>query len=305
MSTGSIPERRHGMSSATVWRGVIRGIAQVYLQDSALTGVLFLMGLLIAGPMVGLAALLASAVGFGTAALLRVPAERLEQGLYGFNAVLVAIGAMVSFRPLWLALLAAVAGAVAATLLMRIADFFLRMPAYTAPFVFIYWLLEYLGGYWGWPSAPPDAVFGLDAGVLGVFSSAAEVFLVTGPLTGLFVLAGLAASRWTLAVGAFTTSLAAFCLVQVVPLFPQSEIDLGVYGFNAVLVVAGMLSTERGWRSCVLAACAVLLIQAGIEAVGLTPATFPFVLAMWCADLWRSRTMRRESHYNCATDPFE
>jgi urea transporter len=288
------PEHRNALGPE-VLRGLPRGVAQVYLQNNTLTGVLILAGLFISGPVAGMSALLGSAVGLATAALLRVPAERIGQGLYGFNAVLIALGAAGSFRPLWLTALAVVTGAVTATLLTRIAERFLRVPAYTAPFVFTYWLLEYLGKYWHWPLAPPPSpVLGLHASALGIFSSAAEVYLVTGLLPGLLILAGLAVSRWTLAVGAFAASLAAFGLVQVLPLFPHNEIGTGVYGFNAVLVVVGLLSTGRGWRACVLAVPAVLLLQAGIEAVELIPATFPFVLAMWCADLWRARPVREK-----------
>lgn len=286
MSTKTAPPKHRNALGPEALRGLLRGVAQVYLQNNTLTGVLFLVGLFISGPVAGMSALLGSAVGIATAALLRVPSERIGQGLYGFNAVLVALGAAGSFRPLWLTELVAVGGAVAATLLTHIAQYFLRVPAYTAPFVFTYWLLEYLHESRHWPSAPPPNRF---LG-LGIFASGAEVFLVTGLLPGLFILAGLAVSRWTLAVGAFAAALATYGIVQGVPLFPANEITTGVYGFNAVLVTVGMLSTGRGWRACVLAVPAVLLLQAGIEVVGLTPATFPFVLAMWCADLWCARS---------------
>ncbi|MFE9168935.1 urea transporter [Streptomyces kebangsaanensis] len=290
MSTKTLPPEHRNALGSEALRGLPRGVAQVYLQNNTLTGVLFLAGLFIFGPVAGMSALLGSAVGLATAALLRVPAERIGQGLYGFNAVLVALGAAGSFRPLWLTALVAVGGAVVATLLTHVAQYFLRVPAYTAPFVFTYWPLEYLHESRHWPSAPPPHSF---LG-LGIFASGAEVFLVTGLLPGLFILAGLAVSRWTLAVGAFAAALATYGIVQGLPLFPPNEITTGVYGFNAVLVTVGMLSTGRGWRSCVLAVPAVLLVQAGIEAVGLTPATFPFVLAMWCADLWRARSMHEE-----------
>ncbi|MFC5957291.1 urea transporter [Streptomyces pratens] len=286
MSTKTPPPEHRNALGREALRGIFRGVAQVYLQNNTLTGVLFLAGLFISGPVAGMCALLGSAVGASTAALLRVPAERIGQGLYGFNSVLIALGAAGSFRPLWLTALTAVGGAVIATLLTHVARYFLRVPAYTAPFVFTYWLLEYLGEFRHWPSAPPShPTLGL-----GVFASGAEVFLVTGLLPGLFVLAGLAVSRWTLAVRALAAALATYGIVQGIPLFPANEITTGVYGFNAVLVTVGMLSTGRGWRACVLAVPAVLLLQAGIEAVGLTPATFPFVLAMWCADLWRARS---------------
>ncbi|MBA8825157.1 urea transporter [Saccharopolyspora lacisalsi] len=271
-------------------RGILRGIAQVYLQDNVVTGLLFLVGLLVAGPVVGLAALLGSAVGLATALSVRAPVERVARGFYGFNSTLVAVGAVVSFRPLWLALVAAVVAAAVAALLTRVADFFLRVPPYTAPFVFTYWPLLHLGVFGDWSSAPSfGGPLDLDADVWGVFGSEAAVFLVSGLLPGLFILAGLAASRWRLVGGALAASVVGLLVVELVPLFPADEIATGAYGFNAALVAVGMLSTGRGWRSCLLAVPAALLIQAAVEAVGLVPATFPFVLVMWTADLWRAR----------------
>lgn len=77
--------------------------------------------------------------------------------------------------------------------------------------------------------------------------------------------------------------------LAVVELLPETPPDVssGLYGFNAALVVVGLLTTGRTWRSCLLAVPAVLLVQGGIEFLDLVPTTFPFVLAMWTADLRR------------------
>ncbi|MEU5850614.1 urea transporter [Saccharopolyspora shandongensis] len=286
-SKATEPEVRHG--ARHLLRAVPTGISQVYLQDSVPAGLLFVVALLLAGPQLGLAAVVGSVVGVLTAAALRIPHERIGQGLFGFNGTLVVLGAVGSFQPLGLALLVGTAGAVVATVLMRIADAFLTVPARTAPFVFTYWLTVYLGHRLDWAPAAattPSPVLGLHGDYLGLFTAEAEVFLVSGWLPGVVMLIGLALVRFRLAVGAFCGAAVSVLAVELLPITPP-DVSTGVYGFNAALVVVGLLSTGRGWRSCVLAVPAVLLLHGAIEAVGLVPTTFPFVLAMWTADLYR------------------
>ncbi|MER7013978.1 urea transporter [Saccharopolyspora sp. NPDC000359] len=282
---------RHG--ARQLLRAVPAGISQVYLQDGVPTGIVFLVALALVGPEFALAGLVGSAVGALTATALRVPRprERISQGLFGFNAALVVLGTVVSFQPFGPALLVGIAGAVVATVLARVADLLLAVPARTAPFVLTYWLIVYTGHHFDWVRAAPAAVspvLGLEADPLALFSAEAEVFLMSGWLPGLVVLIGLAIARFRLAVGAFCGAAVALAVVEALPFTPPG-VASGVYGFNAALVVVGLLTTGRTWRSCLLAVPAVLLLQGGIEAVGLVPTTAPFVLVMWTADLHRLR----------------
>ncbi|MDA3648215.1 urea transporter [Saccharopolyspora indica] len=283
------PPVRHG--ALELLRAVPTGVSQVYLQESVPAGIVFLVALALAGPEFALAGLAGSAVGVLTALALRVPRERISQGLFGFNATLVVLGTVASFQPLGTALLVGIAGAVVATALARVADFLLAVPARTAPFVLTYWLIVYIGHHFDWIRASPSPVspvLGLDGDPLALFSAEAEVFLMSGWLPGLVMLIGLALVRFRLAVGAFCGAAVALVAVELLPETPP-DVSSGVYGFNAALVVVGLLATGRTWRSCLLAVPAVLLIQGGIEALGLLPTTFPFVLAMWTADLRRLR----------------
>ncbi|MER5392850.1 urea transporter [Saccharopolyspora sp. NPDC002686] len=281
------PPVRHG--ALDLLRAVPTGVSQVYLQESVPAGIVFLVALALAGPEFALAGLVGSAVGMLTATALRVPRERISQGLFGFNSTLVVLGTVASFQPFGAALLVGIAGAVVATLLARVADLLLAVPARTAPFVFTYWLIVHTGHHFGWAeaaSSSPSPVLGLDGDYLSLFSSEAEVFLSNGWLPGLVMLIGLAIVQVRLAVGAFCGAAVALVAVELLPDTPLDVSD-GVYGFNAALVVVGLLTTGRTWRSCLIAVPAVVLLQGGIEFLGLVPTTFPFVLAMWTADLVR------------------
>ncbi|MGW1679804.1 urea transporter [Saccharopolyspora sp. NPDC002376] len=284
------PSVRHG--ALELLRAVPTGVSQVYLQESVPAGIVFLIALALAGPEFALAGLVGSAVGGLTATALRVPRERISQGLFGFNSTLVVLGTVASFQPLGMALLVGIAGAVVATVLARVADFLLAVPARTAPFVLTYWLIVYTGHHFGWTEAASGAeppILGLDGDYLSLFSAEAEVFLSNGWLPGLAVLIGLAIVRFRLAVGAFCGAAVALVAVELLPETPLDVSD-GVYGFNAALVVVGLLTTGRTWRSCLIAVPGVVLLQGGIEFLGLVPTTSAFVLAMWVADLHRLRS---------------
>lgn len=69
----------------------LAGLAQTYLQPSALSGLLIALALLVAAPRFCLLACLASAASATTAALLPLPPEAIRTGLFGFSAVLAAL----------------------------------------------------------------------------------------------------------------------------------------------------------------------------------------------------------------------
>ena len=118
----------------------LRGLGQIMLQENAATGLLFLIGIAWASPVMALAAWLAVCCGTATAILLKYDRAEIEQGLYGFSAALVGV-ALVLFRgigPLvWLAI---VAGSVGAAIVQR---FFIarKIPVFTLPFVLVTWVL--------------------------------------------------------------------------------------------------------------------------------------------------------------------
>ncbi|WP_245651674.1 urea transporter [Streptosporangium amethystogenes] len=76
------------MSWHDFWRGTLSGIGQVFFQNQWYVGLIFLIGLFVAGWVTGLVALLSSLVGLLTGWVLGAQAADLGAGLYGYNAVL-------------------------------------------------------------------------------------------------------------------------------------------------------------------------------------------------------------------------
>lgn len=256
---------------------VLRGMGQVMLQRNAATGALFLLGIAINSFIMAIAALLGSLFGTLLASLLRFPISEIEDGLYGFNAALVAIAAVLLWSVTPTGISIAVAGIVLATLLMRVMQKHQLSP-YTFPFIATIWLALFL--------LPELQMLGANklhtniAMVDGLFQGLGQVMLQANTLTGLIFLIALAVSCFkSAALAVLGTSLGLF--VALVFKWPVEQLNLGLYGFNAVLTAIAISLLSK--RLCLLILGVLLSIAfMRLMLICQLPAlTFPFVLATW------------------------
>lgn len=129
---------------STFTDGLLNGVAQVFLQQNTITGLFFVIGLLVSSRIAGGAALLGSLVGAIVAWGLGAAEPALRAGLFGFNSVLTAIvfgsalfagnAASVAYGMLAVVTTTIVSAAMSAALEP------LGMPALTSPFVVVVWL---------------------------------------------------------------------------------------------------------------------------------------------------------------------
>lgn len=123
---------------------LFRNVAQVFLIDNAVTGVIFVIALAMASRWAAAFAVLGSGLAMGTAMVLGAPGTSVTEGLYGFSAVLtaIAIGSVfytpgrqvTGFAALAVIFTVIVQGALDAALDP------VGIPTFTAPFVFVTWL---------------------------------------------------------------------------------------------------------------------------------------------------------------------
>ncbi len=121
---------------------ILKGISQIMLQDNAVTGFLFLIGIFYGSVHIGLATLLATAVGTASAYLLHFEKNKIEQGLYGFNPALVGAATLLLLKPLPYSWAIVVIGSIVS---VYIQHFFItrKIAAFTLPFVLVTWLIFY------------------------------------------------------------------------------------------------------------------------------------------------------------------
>jgi urea transporter len=134
-----------GVTVGNLLQGFFRGIAEVFFQNNLVTGIIFLIAILVNSRISALFAALGSIVGMLTALLLLgVDGNAVYNGLYGFNAVLCGIATggvfyVISWKSGIYALVCALVGTVVMASLTTLLSP-LGMPALTAPFVLTTWL---------------------------------------------------------------------------------------------------------------------------------------------------------------------
>lgn len=273
---------------------ILKGLGQIMLQENSITGLLFLIGIFYGSYTMGLAALLATICGTATAYLFKYDKSEIEQGLYGFSAALVGVAVMLFVKPVIWAWLFVILGGVAAAMLQHFA-IKRNFPAYTLPFVVVTWLIllicnKFCGGFLA--ISTPAVAQSSDSLTEG-FKSFGQVIFQDKFLPGLlffiavFISSPIAA-LYGLAAAVVSAILAFYLSV------PLTEINLGLYGFNAVLcaiVFAGPKVRDGVWVliSIILAlAISLLLLKIGIPKL-----TFPFVLATWITLLLKNKLAPR------------
>ena len=132
------------VTTSTVAEGLFTGIAQVFFQGNAITGAIFVVGLLISSRAACAAALLGSLGGLLVAWGMGAAEPAIRSGAFGFNPALTAIALCSGFFVLNIASAAYGTFAVVITTVvfaaMSAALEPLGMPALTSPFVLVVWL---------------------------------------------------------------------------------------------------------------------------------------------------------------------
>lgn len=142
-----------GTTAVNAGDATLRGVGQVMFQNSAVTGAVFLLGLLVSSRVSAALAAIGSAAGLAVGLSLGADGAQLLQGIYGFNAALCAIALGGVFVVLsWRAVAYAVAGAVLGAVVTAAMASFLApvgLPVLTGPFVVATWLMLWAAGHVG------------------------------------------------------------------------------------------------------------------------------------------------------------
>lgn len=285
---------------------LLRGISQVMLQDNRITGSLFLLGIFYNSTLFGGAVLLGTAASTLTAMALGVERSKVQAGLFGFNGALVAIALLYFLQPGPLTWGYVILAAACTTVLMAALSHVFsvwKLPALTAPFVFITLLFVLAGARFGrlhttglLPTAGLPKATAVEGIVTfstvteGLFNGLAQVFFQGNVVTGvLFALGLLVASRVAFVAamaGSLTGLLVAWGMGAAEP-----AIRAGAFGFNPALTaiaLAGVFftvnatSTVYALLGAVTTAVAFAALSAALEPVGMPALTLPFVLTTWC-----------------------
>lgn len=246
-------------------RSILRGVGQIYLQPSALSGLAFIAALAITSWELALYGLVGSALGTVIGFALRASRKDLDDGLYGFNATLVALAGGVFFPRQPLIIIAVVIS----TLLFHLAVK-LKWSVFTAPFVVTTLVLFQFLTPTSSPLASVQHVLEVIPRHFG------QVIFLDNTASGLLCVLGVF-------LGNRTSGLAALIASALVLLFPFEPTALhgGLYGFNAVLTAIALHQQRPRWLHTLAGALLATALTAIAMYVGVRSLTAPFIVVAW------------------------
>ena len=269
---------------------LLNGFSQIFLQRHPLCGLLCLLAILFTAPALFGGALLGGVAGLLTAQRRGYAKADRQAGLFSYNGVL--LGLLLGLALPWSALLPPLIIAGGGLSAMLTQQWLQRtraphcLPAYTAPFVGLAWLV--LGLVPASP-APVPVEMTLFNWLVAPLKGLGQVMFLDHPLAGALISAGLLGADRRAAGWALFGSAAGFVFVWLHHDSEQALLGLG--GHNCALVALA-LSQQRGQPWLPLAGIVLaLLLAPGFAALGLAPLTAPFILACWLvratARTWR------------------
>lgn len=291
---------------ATAAATVLRGISQVFLQNSVLAAIVIVLGLAVSSPRLALLALLGSAVQSALASL-EGHTGPARDGLMGYNGALVGAAASLDLPHVHAAILATIIGAAACVPVHQafarlfasrpLARF--ELPVATAPFCVVTGLLHLVVRELSIPGHLETSDEPFRATWAGMLNAFAEVFLADGWVSGAVVLVALFAASWR--VGLWSTFGAALAIgLGWVVGADLDSLSTGLVGYSAVLVAIALGCTFRDrlhLPARIIAVVAGVVLTFAFRALLMaTPVpvyTWPFLLAMW---LVLAVTARRGPH---------
>jgi len=278
---------------------VLRGIGQVFFQENALTGAIFLVGLVVSSPLMALGGLVGAAIGTATAWGVGFDEDEVAAGLYGFNSTLVGIATFFFFQPGATSIGLMVAACIAASLLTRLLRAQAPFPTYTAPFVTTTWVVFLLGR--ALEVAGADAgeplLRNLAAGPLveATAHGIGQVMFQDSVWTGLLFLAGIAVNdrehaAWVVVASVLGMVVASYHLTtgaqaldpeRLVMRAQFENVALGLYGYNATLVAVALFLWRRSFIAPLLGIVLSVPVTELVPLLGVPALTAPFVLTTW------------------------
>ncbi len=295
----------------------LRGLGQVFFQEHALSGALFLLGIALSSPWMAAGALIGAAIGPALAWQMKFDAAEMRAGIYGFNATLVGMATWFFFEPGVMSLLLMVVGCLIATGLTRLMRSGLPFPTYTTPFVVTTWGVFLIGGALGLTAAgsgygPLVPELPLGKVTEAVAHGVSQVMFQASLWTALLFLIGIGISErrhaaWVLLGSVLGMLLAGYHVdaaeraLDPEKLLERTQfenIQLGLYGYNATLAAVALYL----WRPSVIPPLLGILLSVPltelVPRLGIPALTAPFVLSTWIVialGALESRIARRAS----------
>lgn len=256
-------------------KDTMAGIAQVIVQPCPLSGLIILASIALHSWQMALGGFIAAIIGTATATLIKFKREDIALGLFGYNATLIGIANVYFFETTAVAIAALIFASVLSVYVTVWIPRYLKLPAFTGPFVFITWFVILIKDSINLAPAGNVLNFADNIYTAGLGEAIGQVYIQGNGITGLIMLfAILLCSKssfvWTLIAVVIT-----WLLAHAVG-YPETNIQNGLYGFSAVLTAIALQHLKPVWFPITGIVLTVFVTQAFIYS-GWPSLTAPFV----------------------------
>lgn len=280
----------------------LRGISQVVLTDNVVSGLIFLIAITVSDYRLGIVALASAIIGTLIGYIGGADRTIVDKGLFGFNSVLIGLAVFIFFTGTVRWGIALVGAAFVAIFTAAMMEFLknLQIPVLTSPYVIMTWILllaSYnLKIFHLTPQLVPQylAHWSISSGgtlniIDGLIDGIGQVFFESYRLSAILIIVGIFWADRKLGIYAVLGTVIGW--LTAYSLQPSyALINLGLYGYNAVLTmiaVAGTFDADSPFALIrgIIATIIVVPITASINTLllpyGIPPLTMPFVLVTW------------------------
>ncbi|WP_372530126.1 urea transporter [Pontibacterium sp.] len=261
---------------------LLHGCSQIFLQRSTLVGAATLIGVLFGSVPMFIGGLIGLVTGTLMAIALRYNRADIDEGLYGYNPMLVGTGLFYFFDASPELVGVTIVAAGLSTWLLHVL-LNRHVPALTLPFVTVTLTAIELINAFGLADPNPSPF--IAAGELNphtsFFLSFGQVMFLDSVFAGVIFFAALLAHK---PVAALLAALGVLFSV-VIALFvgiSETQVNTGLFGFSAILCCLAF--AERSWHAAfnaVIAASLATLCTVLAYAAGVVVLTLPFIVSTW------------------------
>ncbi len=265
---------------------MLRGVSQICFQTNELTGLFFLIAVLIASPISFAYLLVAATLGPAGRMLLGEREAVLATGLPGLNPSLIALSLPVFFQTgwtnigMWIVLVVCV---LIAVVLVRICIAILPFPTLALPFLIIFWILYALEPKLSFlqPLSFTTTASSAFHPLRAVLYSLGQALFSATIWSGLLFLIGMLLSNWRHGMIAFFGAVIGTMVSYYYRGVNPASAELGLYGFNGVLTAVSVFVYCGGLRLAILGALLATIFMPVIADLIIQPLTAPFVFTTW------------------------
>lgn len=282
------------MKTINFLRIILRGIGQVMLQNNAITGLLFLIGIFYNSWIMGSGAIIGVITSTITAVILKYDKKDIHNGLYGFNGTLVGIALPFFFDASALLIGLIILGSILSSLVMNFMHEKKILP-YTFPFIISTWaLIILIKSFDLIPQQTQELVKVTNLQIISSLTMGfGQVMFQASIITGIiFFVAVLINSRLSAIYGLTGSILGA--LIGFLISAPLNLLNIGIFGFNGVLCGIAFADTKKySYLFALVSIVISVLIIYGFLTFNLIALTAPFVFATWITLFLRKRILKR------------